>query len=409
MNKRKIINDPVYGFITIHHGIFFDLIEHPYVQRLRRIKQVGMSHYVYPGAIHTRFHHALGALHLTQLAIKELRSKGHEITDEEELGVGVAILLHDIGHGPYSHSLERCLVKGVSHEFLSELIMQKLNLEMGGKLDTAISIFKDEYPKRFLHQLVSSQLDMDRMDYLKRDSFFTGVQEGTIAFDRIIHMLEVCDDRLVVEAKGIYSVEKFLVARRLMYWQVYLHKTVVCAEQILIKILERAKELAHQGVELFATPALHFFLYQDYSKDDFAGNDEILRQFLLLDDYDVFASIKVWASHTDKVLSTLCSGLVNRRLFKIKMSSEHVKKEDLLALRQQAQKEYSLSPEEAAYFVFEGSTSNSAYNMEQSTIDILHKDGRLEDVAQASDQLNIKYLSQPVTKYYLCYPKGLNS
>lgn len=406
-NKRKILNDPVYGFISIPHGIIFDLIEHRYFQRLRRIKQVGMSHFVYPGAHHTRFHHALGALHLTTLAVEELRAKGNDITEEEAVGVYIAILLHDIGHGPYSHSLERCLVDGVSHEFLSVTIMERLNEEFDGKLSLGIEIFKDTYHKKFLHQLISSQLDMDRMDYLKRDSFFTGVQEGTIGFDRIIKMLQVHNDELVVEAKGIYSVEKFLVARRLMYWQVYLHKTVVCAEQILINVLTRAKELATDGVQLFATPALHYFLYGTVAKRHFMNDREVLEQFVLLDDYDVFASIKVWADHSDKVLSMLCKSLVERRLFKIEMTKDEVDEDKKQSLLSAAQKQFGLSENDAAHLVFDGSTRNSAYNMDHSTIKILYKDGTVMDVAQASDQLNIVQLSNTVTKHFLCYPKEL--
>lgn len=404
---RKIVNDPVYGFITIPHGIIFQLVEHRYFQRLRRIKQVGMTHYVYPGAHHTRFHHALGALHLTMLAVDELRSKGHEITDDERTATCIAILLHDIGHGPYSHALEHCLVKNVSHEFLSAVIMDKLNEEFDGQLTLAIDIFKDKYKKRFLHQLISSQLDMDRMDYLKRDSFFTGVQEGTIGFDRIIKMLQVYNGQLVVEAKGIYSVEKFLVARRLMYWQVYLHKTVICAEQLLVKVLLRAKALAQGGTELFATPALRYFLYNNLGKDDFLQQSKALEEFVKLDDYDVFASIKVWADNEDVVLSTLCSALVNRRLFRSKLTNEKADPARIAELRKAAQQRYGVSADEADYLVFSGSTSNSAYNMDESNINILFKDGTLLDVAQASDQLNITYLAQAVTKYFLCYPKEL--
>lgn len=400
------MNDPVYGFITIPQGIVFDLVEHRYFQRLRRIKQVGMSHYVYPGAHHTRFHHALGALHLTQLAIDELRAKGHDISEEEECGVLIAILLHDVGHGPYSHSLERCLVRGVSHELVSEVIMDRLNQEYNGALNTAIKIFKDEYPKGFLHQLISSQLDMDRMDYLKRDSFFTGVQEGAIGFDRIIKMLEIHNDELVVEAKGIYSVEKFLVARRLMYWQVYLHKTVVCAEQLLIKVLERAKELAERGVELFATPTLRYFLYNNITKETFLQDEQALEMFMKLDDYDVFTSIKIWAEHDDKILSYLCRSLVQRKLFKIELGNDEPREERIAAFKKKVSEQLGIT-DGLDYLVFTGSTTNSAYNMDDNNINILFKDGSIKDVAQASDQLNLKVLSKPVVKHYLCYPKRL--
>jgi uncharacterized protein len=406
INKRKIFNDPVYGFITIRHEVIYDLIEHRYFQRLRRIKQLGMSHYVYPGAYHTRFHHALGALHLTQLALDELCAKGHDITPEEQEAVCIGILLHDIGHGPFSHALERCLAPGISHEFLSELIMDSLNTEFNGKLTLAIEIFQGKYHKQFLQKLISSQLDMDRLDYLVRDSFYTGVQEGSIGFDRIIKMLEVKNDELVIEAKGIYSVEKFLVARRLMYWQVYLHKTVLCAEQMMVKVLLRAKELAVAGAELFATPSLRFFLYTDVQREEFdSPYSDALEQYLRMDDNDIMASVKQWVYHDDVVLRRLCKGLVERKLYRVELFNEPISSLHVKELRDRVQRQFGVSEHELDYLVLQGSTSNSAYNMDKGNINILFKDGTLKDVAKASDQLNIQYLSTPVVKYYICYPK----
>jgi HD superfamily phosphohydrolase len=396
----------VYGFITIRHEVIYDLIEHRYFQRLRRIKQLGMSHYVYPGAYHTRFHHALGALHLTQLALDELCAKGHDITPEEQEAVCIGILLHDIGHGPFSHALERCLAPGISHEFLSELIMDSLNTEFNGKLTLAIEIFQGKYHKQFLQKLISSQLDMDRLDYLVRDSFYTGVQEGSIGFDRIIKMLEVKNDELVIEAKGIYSVEKFLVARRLMYWQVYLHKTVLCAEQMMVKVLLRAKELAVAGAELFATPSLRFFLYTDVQREEFdSPYSDALEQYLRMDDNDIMASVKQWVYHDDVVLRRLCKGLVERKLYRVELFNEPISDLHVKELRERAQAQFGVSNHELDYLVLQGTTSNSAYNMDKGNINILFKDGTLKDVAKASDQLNIQYLSTPVVKYYVCYPK----
>ena len=407
MNKRKIFNDPVYGFVSIPSEIIFDLIEHPYFQRLRRIQQLGLTSYVYPGALHTRFHHALGALHLMGQALDTLRSKGHELTDQEIEAANIAILLHDIGHGPYSHSLERSIINGTSHEAISLTLMQKLNEQFDGKLSTAIDIFRDKYPKRFLHQLVSGQLDMDRMDYLNRDSFFTGVYEGVIGYDRIIKMLEVYNDQLVVEAKGIYSIEKFIIARRLMYWQVYLHKTVLSAEQMLLKALQRAQELAREGLEIFGTPALKYFLYNNVKKTEFEQRSEVLEEFIKLDDYDIFSAIKVWANHSDKVLSLLCKMLVNRRLLKVKLTNEPVSDEELHSIRKKVKLRYMLDDHQLSYLVFTDSTSNFAYTRHSENILILYKDGRVRDIADASDQLNISVLSEPVVKYYLCYPKDL--
>lgn len=401
-NKRKIFNDPIYGFVSLPYEIIFDLIEHPYFQRLRRIKQLGLTNLVYPGALHTRFHHAMGAMHLMDLAIEEIRAKGHDIADEEAEAVTIAILLHDIGHGPFSHALEHSIVNNITHEDISQLFMSRLNKEFDGKLTLAIKIFKNKYHKKFLHQLVSSQLDMDRLDYLKRDSFFTGVSEGVISSDRIIKMLNVKNDKLAIEAKGIYSIEKFIIARRLMYWQVYLHKTVLSAENLLVTILKRAKELAKKKVELFCTPALKTFLYKQYSKTDFKNNPELLETFAMLDDYDIMTSIKVWTNHQDAVLSMLCRQLVNRKLFKVEMQSVPFKEAKIAELKQKIQKQCSLNAKEVDYFVFSGNVSNDAY---RGGINILYKDGTVTDIAKASDQLNIDVLTKTVKKYYLCYPK----
>ncbi|CAN5608104.1 HD domain-containing protein [soil metagenome] len=402
INKKKIFNDPVYGFITIPDPLIFDLIEHPWFQRLRRIRQLGLSHLVYPGALHTRFHHALGALHLMGQAIETIRSKGHEITEDEALGAQVAILLHDIGHSPYSHALEHSIVTGISHEKVSLLFMDRLNIIFKGKLSTGIRIFKNEYPKKFLHQLVSSQLDMDRLDYLNRDSFYTGVLEGRIGAQRIIKMLDINNDRLVVEEKGIYSIEKFIIARRLMYWQVYLHKTVLAAEQMLVCILNRAKYLSQQGAELFATPIFHFFLKNEVHEIDFIKDPTILDKYAKLDDYDIYASIKVWADHEDTVLSRLCSGMVDRSLFKIKLRKEPFFDTDLVLYQERIKDRYRLKNDELSYFAFLGSISNSAYDPKDEQIRILYRDGSLLDLTAASDQLDVAILSSPVQKYFLC-------
>ena len=406
-NKRKILNDPVYGFITIPYETVFDVIEHPFFQRLRRIKQLGLTHLVYPGALHTRFHHTIGAVHLMGLAIEELRAKGYEITDEEAEGVTLAILLHDIGHGPFSHALEHSIVSGVTHEDLSTLFMEHLNKEFGGKLSTAIAIFNDVYPKRFLHQLVSSQLDLDRLDYLRRDSFFTGVSEGIVGSDRIIKMLHVVNDELAVESKGIYSIEKFIVARRIMYWQVYLHKTVLSAEYLLIYILKRANELAKSGVEVFTTPALRVFLERKVTLDDFKNEPKLLSQFADLDDFDVLTSVKVWKNHSDVVLSKLSSFLVDRKLLKIKLYSNEVGKEKLAELRTKLALDWSITEEEAKYFVFTDSIANSAYNLTHDRINILFKNGEVKDITEAADTLSLSVLSKPVEKHFLCFPAHL--
>lgn len=407
LKKNKIINDPVYGFISIPAGLVFDLIEHPYFQRLRYIKQLGMTHLVYPGALHTRFHHALGAMHLMCMSIETLRNKGHEITDEEEEAVAVAILLHDIGHGPFSHALEQTIVQGISHEDISSLLMNRLNVEFGGGLSMAIEVFNGTYPKRFLHELVSGQLDMDRMDYLNRDSFFTGVSEGVISFDRIIKMLDVVNDHIAVEEKGIYSIEKFLIARRLMYWQVYLHKTVVSAEQLLAKILKRARELALAGNSLFATPDLNHFLVNRVSKADFMENETHIEAFAGLDDTDIMSAIKVWAGDDDFVLSQLCGMMMHRNLYHVDITNEAHDKKTFERLTAKAIEKYPISRDEAEYFVFADIITNNAYKPGQGSIRILMKDGTLRDIASASDNSNLEALAKTVKKYVFCYTKDL--
>ena len=404
-NKLKIINDPVYGFIKIPYNVVFDLIEHPLFQRLRRIRQLGLTNFVYPGANHSRFQHAIGAMHLMGQAIEVIRSKGQQITEEEARSVTIAILLHDIGHGPFSHSLEHSLIQSTAHETISLMYMEQLNRTFEGQLGQAIDIFKNRYPKKFLHQLVSSQLDMDRLDYLKRDSFFTGVTEGVIGSDRIIKMLNVKEDQLVVDEKGIYSIEKFLIARRLMYWQVYLHRTVVSAEQLLVLMLKRAKELRSEGRDLFATPALKFFLQPD--KGTFNGNKKelFLNQFAALDDNDIITSAKVWCSHSDKVLSLLADGLVNRTLFSVELDDHPFEKQRVELLRQKVAKHLGIKRKEAAYLVVSDSVSNFAYSDMDDRITILDKQGLTKDIAEASDILNISVLSKTVRKHFLCYPR----
>jgi HD superfamily phosphohydrolase len=407
LNKKKIINDPVYGFISIPTDLLFDLIEHPYFQRLRYIKQLGMTHLVYPGALHTRFHHALGAMHLMGMAIESLRNKDLEISDEEEEAVTIAILLHDIGHGPFSHALEDSIVTGISHEDISSLLMQKLDDQFQGRLSMAISIFNGNYPRKFLHQLVSSQLDMDRMDYLNRDSFFTGVTEGVISSVRIIKMLNVADDQIVVEEKGIYSIEKFLIARRLMYWQVYLHKAVIAAEQLLAKILKRSRELALQGISVYITPALSHFLKKPIDRDAFIYEDHYLETFASLDDTDIMAAVKVWADHEDFVLSKLCRDLIQRDLYKVDITNDKPKKELLAGLTNKAIEKYGITAHEASYLVFEDTVLNDAYKPGDGNIGILMKDGTIKDITAASDNSNLEALAKTVTKYILCYKKEL--
>lgn len=398
----KIYNDPVYGFIQIPFPVINQLIAHPYVQRLRRIRQLGLTHYVYPGALHTRFHHALGAMHLMTLAIASLRSKEVKITYEEAEAATIAILLHDCGHGPFSHALEHSIVTGIHHEKISEIIIGALNNDMGGKLELALEIFKNTYSKKFLHQLVSSQLDMDRLDYLNRDSFFTGVTEGVVSSDRLIKMLDVHNDSLVVEEKGIYSVENFIIARRLMYWQVYLHKTVLSAENLLVNILKRAMELADTGQPLFATPAFNFFLQNRITNNDFYNNEEVLSNYIALDDYDIYTAIKVWMHHSDFVLSRLSSNLINRSLYKINIGKQPFDKELIEQLTNSVCGTFKIGRHEASYFIFTGTVSNNAYKPNTEQINILYKNGLVEDIAGASDNLNISVLSEPIVKYYLC-------
>ncbi|QFZ55810.1 HD domain-containing protein [Oceanihabitans sp. IOP_32] len=403
MNKLKILNDPIYGFITIPNSLIFDLIQHKYFQRLRRITQMGMSYLVYPGAHHTRFHHAIGCVHLMQQAVNVLRFKGVDISKAEEEALYVAILLHDIGHGPFSHAMEHSIVNNVSHEQISLLFMERLNLEFNSNLTLAIKMFKGEYHRNFMWELISGQLDMDRADYLKRDSFYTGVAEGNINSERLITMLNVVDDELVVEEKGIYSVEKFIVARRLMYWQVYLHKTGLVAEQLLIRVLKRAKELINSGVKLTASDPLQYFLNHEISIKDF--NDDALEIFSKLDDYDIVSAMKAWQDHDDFVLSNLCDMVINRSLLKIKMKNKPIKINQLEKHIENLIKTYGITRMEAEYFVFTGKTSNQAYQLEHQNINILHKPGKIQDIVKASDQLNLKALSKPVIKYYICYPK----
>ncbi len=405
LNKKKIFNDPVYGFVSVPYEIIFDLIEHRYFQRLRNIKQLGLTHLVYPGALHTRFHHALGAMHLMSIALETLRNKKIAISEEEAEAVTIAILLHDIGHGPFSHALENCIVPGVHHEDISVLLMDKLNEEFDGKLTLAIKIFKDQYEKKFLHQLVSGQLDMDRMDYLNRDSFYTGVSEGVIGFDRILKMLCVVNDQLVVEEKAIYSIEKFLIARRLMYWQVYLHKTVISAEQLLVKILKRAKELSLQGEQLFCTPSFGLFLRQQITKEQFAQDPQFLEAFSRLDDTDIFSAIKVWCDSADPVLSFLCRNLTSRNLYAIALQQDAFTREQIDRKKEEVLGRYTIAPELIDYLVFTDTIKNNAYSPKAASIYILTKDRQLIDIAQASDNLNLEALSRTVEKHFLCWPK----
>ncbi|CAL2102969.1 Deoxyguanosinetriphosphate triphosphohydrolase [Tenacibaculum sp. 190130A14a] len=403
-NKLKILNDPVYGFISIPNSLIFDVIEHPYFQRLRRVSQMGLSNLVYPGANHTRFHHALGCLHLMQKAVSSLRNKGVEISEEEANALYLAILLHDIGHGAFSHALEHSIVNEITHEEISLKFMKALNKEFKGELTLAIEIFEGKYPRKFFYQLISSQLDIDRLDYLKRDSFYTGVTEGNISSDRLIKMMNVVDDELVIEQKGIYSVEKFIIARRLMYWQVYLHKTGLVAESILVNVLKRAKELALKGESLYASNAFRYFLYNEIRPENFTS--ETLETFSKLDDYDVLSSIKEWTNHSDKILSSLSNMIINRKLLRIEIQDMPFTETYFDKIKSKLVKKFNLGNEELNYYMLSSKVENQAYNT-KLPIKILNKKGKLKDIAKASDQLNLQALTKPVIKYYLCYPKEI--
>ena len=406
MKKIKIFNDPIYGFITVENALIFNIIEHPYFQRLRRISQMGLSYLVYPGAHHTRFHHALGCCFLMKKAIDVLRMKEIEISKTEEEALYIAILLHDIGHGPFSHALESSIVENVHHEEISLYFMEMLNETFEGKLSLAIQIFKGKYHRKFMHQLIASQLDVDRLDYLKRDSFYSGVAEGNVNAERLITMLHVKNDELVIEDKGIYSVEKFIVARRLMYWQVYLHKTGLVAENILVKILQRAKELVGKGEVLPSSKALQFFLRDTISKENF--DNQILEKFSKLDDFDIMSAIKLWCDHPDFILSYMCNSKMNRKLPKIEMQTKEFSEEYINEMKQKVSKKYALNKQELNYLVFHGKVQNKAYNIDNEQINILYKDGSIADISEASDNLSIQALSKLVTKYFICYPKNLD-
>lgn len=406
MGKKKIINDPVYGFININSDLIFDLIEHPYFQRLRRIKQLGLTDLVYPGALHTRFHHALGAMHLMEQALNSLSSKGIKVSEQEAEAAKVAILLHDVGHSPFSHALEHSILSNVRHESISELVMESLNKTFKGQLSLAIRMFKNTYPRRFFHQLISSQLDMDRLDYLNRDCFFTGVHEGTIGAERIIKMLNVANDELVIDEKGIYSVENFLTARRLMYWQVYLHKTTICAEKMTIQIVNRVRFLLENKKKVYCPESLAYFLTKKHTIDAFSKKNKGLTHFMNLDDHDIWFCIKEWTKEPDKVLSLLCNMLLSRKLFSIQLSGEAISKNDLSKVQKTIAKTYDLKPDELPYFILSGTVSNEAYiNNKYKEINILTKNKKLIDLVSASDLPNIKALSKIVKKHYICYPK----
>ena len=405
MNDSKIINDPVFGFIKIPRGLLYNIVKHPLMQRLTRIKQLGLASVVYPAAQHTRFQHSLGAFHLMSEAILSLQQKGNFIFDSEAEAVEAAILMHDIGHGPLSHVLENTLINGITHEEISLLMMEQINEEMNGELNLAMKIFKDEYPKHFLHQLISSQLDMDRLDYLRRDSFFTGVNEGNIGSARIIKMLDVVDDKLVVDSKGIYSIENYLTSRRLMYWSVYLHKTAVAYEKVLINLLTRAKQLAQQGKDIFAPPHLRFFLYNNVESKDFTLGSEALRNYELLDDNDLWSSIKVWAQNDDKILSILAGDMINRNIFKVEIHENHIDEETISALQNKLAEEAGVSIEEAQYLFSVSRIQKDMYDVNDDQISILYKDGTIKDITDASDLLNVSLLSKKIRKYYLCYQR----
>jgi uncharacterized protein len=409
-NKRKIINDPVYGFISIPGDFVFDVIEHPWFQRLRNIKQLGFTSFVYPGATHSRFQHCLGSLHLMDMAIRTLIGKGVKISDEEEEAVFCAILLHDAGHGPLSHALENSIISGISHEDLSLLLMNRMNEQFNGRLTLAIEIFKGTYNRKFLHELVAGQMDMDRLDYLRRDSFFTGVIEGSVGSDRIIRMLNVVDDSLVIDEKGIYSLEKFIIARRLMYWQVYMHKTVLSTESLLVRILKRAREIASSGADLYATPALRFFLYNKLGPDDLIRDGKftpglVATNFTRLDDSDILVSIKYWADSSDKILADLSSRLSNRNLLAIELQNEPFPKERVNKLKSIVSEKLNIGREETDYFVFTNTVSNLAYTPDAPEVRILLKSGETADISAVSDMFDHRFLSERITKYFLCYPK----
>lgn len=405
MFKQKVINDPVHGFIAIHDELIYAIIEHPYFQRLRRIKQLGLTDFVYPGAHHTRFHHALGAYHLMRKALITLKNKGVEISPEEERGAQIAILLHDIGHGPFSHTLEHTLMRDISHEEISLLFMESLNAEFQGQLDLAIKIFKNKYPKKFLHQLVSGQLDVDRLDYLTRDSFFTGVSEGVINYNRLIDMMDVVDNALVLESKAIYSIEKFLISRRIMYWQVYLHKTVVCAEEMLIKLILRAKHLVAQGRKLPCSKALAEFLYKDQA-DNLRSDKKLLINYANLDDIDILSAVKSWQYEEDKILAFLAGSLQERKLFKIKLQEDSFDSKKIETVKHQIMKRFELNEPDADFLIINKSITTYLYNPKQVEIKILGKNGKLQDFDKASDQWSSLAMQKAVTKHYCCYPKS---
>ncbi len=408
MSKKKIFNDPVYGFIPVRSELIFDIIEHPYFQRLRRIRQLGLTDMVYPGALHTRFHHAIGAMHLMGKGLDSLRNKGTEISNQEYEAASIAILLHDVGHGPFSHTLEHSLMKEVKHESLSFLLMQYFNRHFNGALGLALDMFRGTYERTFFHQLISSQLDVDRLDYLRRDSFFTGVVEGAVSVERILKMLHVHKGKIVVEEKAMYSIEHFLNARRLMYWQVYLHKAAVSAEKMLINIVNRAKDLAQSGVPVFASPALAPFLNKHHNLDDFQNKPFIMDLFAQLDDYDIWGAVKTWKFHEDRILSLLSTMLLNRQLFKISLNNEPLKKADIKSYRKDIAEKYQLLRTDTRYFIAHGEVTNAAYVAEGQSIDILTKKGEVVDIVAASDLPNIKAMSKIVKKYYLCRPKNVS-
>ena len=405
MNDTKIINDPVFGFIKIPRGLLYDIVRHPLMQRLNRINQLGLASVVYPGARHTRFQHSLGAFHLMSEAIISLQQKGNFIFDSEAEAVEAAILMHDIGHGPFSHVLENTLISGISHEDISLLMMEQINRDLGGQLNLAISIFKDEYPKRFLHQLISSQLDMDRLDYLRRDSFFTGVTEGNIGSARIIKMLNVVDDRLVVEQKGIYSLENYLTTRRLMYWQVYLHKTAVGYEKVLVNMLTRAKHLTRQGRKVFASPALAYFLENDVDREWFSTHEEALLMYEELDDSDLWSAMKAWKHSDDKILATLATDMLDRIIFKVEVHDEPVSEERIDELQAQIAEKAGIEKADAHYLMSLNTIQKDMYSIDDDSIDILYKDGTIKDISEASEILNVALLSKKIRKYYLCYQR----